>query len=170
MEINKEIAINKSVSEVWNLIGNRFSDAHLWARGLTHSEGFGSAGKDGAPCQNRVCDVPGFGIIKEKIEKFDAKNQILSYSVIEGFPSFISSAVNTWTLKRLSEDKTLVSMKLSMKTRGFKGLIMGPLMKMQISKLTAGVVNDLKVYLETGSPSPVKRKEIEKNNRAIAHL
>ncbi len=167
MNINKEIIIDKPVQEVWEIVGNQFGDAYIWARGLDHSKGHGESGFEGASCSNRTCQVPGFGKIKEAIRQFDQINHVLSYEVEEGFPGFISSAVNTWRLDALGQ-KTKVTMNLVMKTKGIKGAIMGPMMKMNLNKLIDGVVSDLKTYAETGRPSVYKTKELDKAARKAA--
>lgn len=161
MEIKKEIVIDQSIEQVWGILGNQFTDAYKWARGLDHSEGHGTPTFEGASCSNRTCEVPGFGTIQEVIRKFDTKNYVLAYEVSEGFPDFISSAINTWSLSRV-DGKTKVNMHLKMETNGFKGTIMGPMMKLQLSKLISGVVQDLKIYAETGKPSQQKEKELAK--------
>ena len=167
MEIKKEILINRPIQEVWEVLGNQFSTAHKWARGLTHSEGFGKPKFNGAECNNRTCEVPGFGTIHEEIKKFDVQNYVLAYEVVKGFPGFITSAVNIWTLERKGRN-TLVRMHMNMQTKGFKGIIMGPMMKMQLNKIVAGVIEDLKIFVETGNPSDYKQKELEKTQKKVA--
>ncbi|MEO1033474.1 MAG: SRPBCC family protein [Bacteroidota bacterium] len=167
MEIKKEIVINRPIQEVWEVLGNQFTTAYKWARGLTHSEGFGKPKFDGAECSNRTCEVLGFGKIQEDIKKFDSKNYVLQYEVVKGFPDFITSAVNTWALERKGSN-TLVSMHMKMQTKGFKGAIMGPMMKIQLNKTVAGVIEDLKIFVGTGNPSDYKQKELAKNRKKVA--
>ena len=168
MNIKREIVIEKPVSEVWMIVGSHFGDAYKWARGLNHSEGHGESEFEGATCRNRTCQVPGFGKIKEVIQEFDQVNHVLSYEVVEGFPGFISSAVNTWNLEAIGQKKTKVTMNLVMNTTGIKGAIMGPMMKMNLNKMISGVVSDLKIYAETGKPSPYKTKELEETEPKAA--
>ena len=167
MEIKKEIVINKQIHHVWEVVGDQYADAYKWARGLHFSHGHGTPKFDGASCNNRTCEVPGFGKVNEVIRKYDPKNYVLSYEVVEGFPGFITKGVNTWRLTPQG-GKTKVSMHLVMDTKGLKGAIMGPMMKMQLNKLIAGVVEDLKIFLETGAPSKQKQKEINKAKKKAA--
>jgi len=113
MEIRKEITINKPVVEAWDVLGNQFTDAYKWARGLDHSVGSGKPTFEGANCSTRTCEVPGFGTIKEEIRKFDAQNHILAYEVVKGFPGFITTAINTWSLQKVGNE-TKVSMHMTM--------------------------------------------------------
>ena len=167
MNIKKEISVNRPPEEVWQVLGTQFADAYKWARGLDHSKGHGQPQYEGARCNSRTCEVPGFGRINEVIQRFDPQNHILSYAVSEGFPDFIQSAVNTWILTRQGSG-TKVTMNMEIQTTGIKGAIMGPIMKMNLNKLTTGVISDFKVYVETGQPSEYKVKEIMKVTKKAA--
>ncbi len=167
MNISKEIIVKRPVDEVWEVLGNQFADAYKWARGLDYSKGHGEARFDGAPVNNRTCEVQGFGQIEEELKRFDARNYVLSYEVTDGFPGFIDSAINTWTLTSHGMS-TKVTMDMQMETKGLMGAIMGPMMKMNLSKLVAGVIEDFKAYLETGRPSEFKAKEIAKAMKKAA--
>ena len=167
MNIKKEMVINRPVDEVWEVLGNQFADAYKWARGLNHSEGHGKQSFGNATFDHRTCEVDGFGKIQEVLKRFDPENYVLTYEVAEGFPGFISSAVNTWSLSE-EGSKTKVNMHLVMETTGIKGTLMGPMMKMQLNKTVAGVVSDLKAYVETGRPSKQKEKEIAKMAKKAA--
>ncbi|WP_271765991.1 SRPBCC family protein [Aquimarina algiphila] len=161
MEFKKEIIINKPIEAVWEILGNQFGDAYKWASGLNHSKGFSSPVINGAPSNNRACELPS-GKIKEVIKKFDIGNYILEYEVIQGFPFFVDTAINNWQLLTIDSEKTKVQMHLVVKTQGLIGSIMRPMMKMQLSKQIEYIPNDLKHFVETGTPSQNKAKEIEK--------
>lgn len=167
MDIRKEILVNKPIAEAWDVLGNEFADAYKWARGLDHSIGSGKPTFEGASCNNRTCEVPGFGTIQEEIRTFDAKNHVLAYEVVKGFPGFISSAINTWTLQQVG-NQTKVSMHMKMETKGLIGAIMGPMMKMKLNKTIEGVIEDFKHYVETGTPSLQKEKEMLKLSKKAA--
>ena len=167
MEIKKEILINKPIAEAWEVLGNQFTTAYLWARGLDHSKGSGKPLFEGASCNNRTCEVAGFGTIEEEIRMFDAKNHILSYEVIKGFPGFIASAINTWKLEDLGY-RTKVTMHLKMETKGLMGILMGPMMKMKLNKTVDGAIEDFKIFVETGAPSAQKQLEMLKLSKKIA--
>lgn len=166
MEFKRKIIIDKPVDEVWQVLGHQFGDAYQWASGINHSKGFGEPKIEAAHCNNRACELAS-GKIKEVIRKFDPDHYLLEYEVIEGFPSFVESGVNNWKLTALG-GQTRVDMHLVIKTKGFLGRVMGPLMKMQMNGLTQFVLVDLKHFVEEGKPSPKKQKEIQKiqKNRA----
>ncbi len=101
------------------------------------------------------------GKIKEVIRQFDPNEYILEYEVIEGFPFFVETGINNWQLTNL-DGKTKVNMHLKVITKGIIGVMMQPMMKMQFRGLTDSVLLDLKHYAETGKPSPMKAKELQK--------
>ncbi|WP_299224436.1 SRPBCC family protein [uncultured Psychroserpens sp.] len=167
MEFKKEIIINKQIESVWEVLGNQFVDAYKWVSGLNHSKAFSPPVINGAPSNNRSCELPS-GKIKEVIRKFDSNNYILEYEVIEGFPFFVDTAINNWQLTAISPERTKVDMHLIVKTKGLVGSIMNPMMKMQLKKQIAYIPNDLKCYVETGNTSQNKAKEIEKLSNKVA--
>ncbi|MEL7124064.1 MAG: SRPBCC family protein [Bacteroidota bacterium] len=167
MEVKKEITVNKSINEVWEVLGNQYAEAYKWARGLYHSEGFGTPKLEGASCNNRTCDTS-FGRIQEEIRTFDSKNYILEYEVIKGFPGFIKQGINKWTLTKVSDTQTKVNMHFIGITQGFMGLIMGPVMRIQLNKGLGEVLGDFKHYVEIGEPSPEKIKDIQKHAKKAA--
>lgn len=166
MEIIKEAIIDKPVADVWQVLGPQYAEAYKWASGLYHSEGRGPAKLEGATCSKRTCETS-LGKITEELETYDAANYRISYAVIEGFPSFVEKGVNNWKLEPMG-DKTKVKMHLVVRTKGFLGLLMGPLMKMQMKGVTSQVLNDFKHYVENDHPSPRKAKEIKKQLQKVA--
>ena len=167
MEFKKEIIIEQPISQVWEVLGNQFGDAYKWASGLNHSKSFGTPQIEAAHCNNRACELP-TGNIKEVLRKFDPENFILEYEVIEGFPFFVDTAINNWQLSSIGSNKTKVNMHLVVKTKGFVGAVMGPMMKLQLNKQIATIPQDLKHYVETGKPSPHKAKELQKQRKKAA--
>ena len=161
MEVQKEIIVNKPIDDVWEVLGNQYTEAYKWARGLYHSEGFGDPQIEGATCNNRTCDTS-FGTLQEEIKKFDTQNYVLEYEVIKGFPGFIKQGINNWRLTKVSNTKTKVTMLFIGITKGVLGLIMGPLMGFQLNKNLGDALEDFKHYVETGKPSPGKVKDMQK--------
>ncbi|MEO1438255.1 MAG: SRPBCC family protein [Bacteroidota bacterium] len=160
MDFRKSTTVDQPINQVWDLLGNQYGEAYKWASGLYHSIPVGKPKIEGAICNNRTCELPS-GMIKEEVRKFDAKNHILSYEVIEGFPFFVDQAINTWTLQAQG-NKTRVDMHLVMTTKGFVGKLMQPMLKLQMGNLLQNAIDDFKHYSETGKPSPRKAKEIAK--------
>ena len=165
MDVKKAIIVNKPVAEVWNVLGNQYGEADQWARGLYHSQAEGKPQIEGAVCNNRSCDTS-FGQLWEEVRVFKPNEQ-LSYEVIKGFPGFIKKGVNNWYLTKVSNHQTKVSMHFVGETQGFLGLIMGPMMRMNLNKGLGEALSDFKHYVETGKPSPEKIRDNQKNHKRL---
>lgn len=160
MNIKKEILVNSSIEETWDVLGNQFGEAYQWASGLNHSNGYGKPQLEGASCSVRDCDTSQ-GKIKEVLRTFDPKRYVIEYEVVEGFPFFVDTAINKWRLTK-NGSSTKVDIDFNLKTKGIMGAIMKPMMKMQMNKLIGFVLEDFKHFVETGQPSPRKAKELAK--------
>lgn len=165
MEFNREIIINKPVERVWEVLGTQFGHVCNWASGVNKSSASAESKKT-TDFTNRACDTTS-GNVKEVVNIFDSKNYELEYEVIEGFPFFVKTGKNNWKLTAVG-NKTKVNMNLQVVTQGFVGAVMRPMMKMQMSKLADNAADDLKIYVETGSPSARKAKELAKLTRKAA--
>ena len=171
MNFKRETTIRKPIEEVWDVLGNQFGEAHRWASSLNHSQGYGTPTLKGAQCNNRACDTTQ-GKIKEVVKRFDPQHHVLTYEVLEGFPFFVDTGVNTWSLSPKG-DSTHLQMNCDIQTKGLVGTIMTPMMRMQMNKLFDEVIEDFKYYVEhDGEPHPRKvkaqRKLAQKKNRRPA--
>lgn len=166
MELRREVLVRKNVDHVWELLGSQFGDAYKWASTLLHSEARGAPHKNPASYSNRTCETTQ-GSITEVVNLFDPHKHVLEYEVTEGFPSFIALGRNHWSLSPV-DGGTLVRMHLTLTTKGLLGVVMNPMVRMQMGKLTTTVINDFKHYAETGMPSPTKAKEIAKYAKRAA--
>lgn len=154
MKITTEIIISKPALTVWEIVGNQFGSAHIWASALTHTEGSGRKMTEQV-CENRTCDIKGMGRISEKLLEFDSKNFALTYEVTNGFPFFVERGINRWTMTEEGSSTRLQSV-AEITTQGFVGVLMAPLMKMQMTGLMHRLLEDLKHFVETGEPHPRK--------------
>jgi len=155
VKIVSETVINKPIQNVWDVLGNQFGEAHKWTSILHHSEGQGKTISDQV-CESRACDIKGMGRVSEKIRTFDSKNYILKYEVVEGFPFFVKNGFNTWQLKQ-DGNSTRVIMNAEIETKGIMGMMMSPMMKMQMTGMMGKFVEELKYYVENGKPHPRKK-------------
>lgn len=166
MKFQNELVINKPINEAWQVLGPQFGQAQKWASGVYHSNSYGEPIKEGATCSNRSCETS-FGKITENLNIMDNENYILEYEVVEGFPFFVETAINNWSLTKMG-NKTKVTMKTEVRTKGVFGAIMTPMMKMQMGGLLKNAIDDFKIYLETGDISDRKKKENAKMAKKAA--
>ena len=160
MTIEKEIIVNSGIEQAWKVLGTEFADAYKWASAVNHSEGKG-AGFNGATCSERGCDIAGMGKTEEKLLQFSNENHALSYQV-EGMPSMIRHATNSWQLTTLGQGQTKLQMRMEIQVGGLMGAMMKPMLKMKMSKMGSELVEEFKYYLENGHPHPRKVKAEKK--------
>ena len=163
MIIEKEIIINKGIDDAWNVIGVQFADAYKWATPVNHSEGSGE-GINGSACSERGCSTT-LGKLKERILEYDSEKFIISWQAVEGMPSMVKFAKNTWVLISVDNRKTKVKMKMDVEVGGIMGFLFQPMMKMQMNNLGNALISDFKYYVEYGRPSAKKIKTMNRHNR-----
>lgn len=168
--MEKEISINVPAAELWEMIGPGFVEVYKWASNVDHAEGKGRSEFEGAVCDERFCDVnvKGFSKISEKLSYYNEQQMKLSYEVIEGTPGFVDLAKNTWTVVPIDSNSSKLVMNLEFKTSGFMGMMMNGMMKSKMNKTLDIILNDAKVYSETGIVSDAKQKRINKLQKKIA--
>lgn len=165
MTIEKEIIVNKSIADTWQVLGHQFAEAHKWASPLKHSEAKDSNNFNGSTCSERGCDIAGMGKTREKLIEYSNESHRLSYSVPEGMPSMVKYATNTWQLTPIGNDKAKLKMVMNITLGGFMGMMMQPMMKMMMGKMGNTLLLDFKYYVETGRPSEAKLKALNKYKR-----
>lgn len=162
--LEKEQVINVPASELWQMVGPGFIDVYKWSSNVDHAEGSGSPEFEGASCSERSCDlnVKGFNKISEKLTIYNEKSMKLAYEVLEGMPGFVEKASNEWTVVSINEKQSKLVMKAEFRSKGLMGTLMNGMMEKKMNKLLEVVLNDAKVYAETGKVSEVKEKRMAK--------
>lgn len=168
-EVQKEITINVSADQLWTMVGPGFIDVHKWASNVDHATGGGSPEFEGAVCSERFCDVDvkGFSKISEKLTNYSEKNMNLAYEVREGMPGFITKAVNDWTVVPVNDTQSKLVMKAEFGSKGFMGWLTRGMMEKKMNSLLDTVLNDAKIYAETGNVSSSKEKRMAELSRKM---
>lgn len=162
-ELQKEITVNVSAEKLWEMVGPGFIDVYKWSSNVDHAEGKGKSEFEGAVCDERFCDVnvKGFSSISEKLTKYSISNMNLAYEVRGGMPNFVTKAVNDWTVVSVNANQSKLVMKAEFATKGLMGSMMNGVMKKKMSTTLETVLNDAKVYAETGKISVAKQERID---------
>ncbi len=152
MEIKVKVTIDKSISEVWEVMGNQFGHAHVWSSNFKTSKPGGKAKFQGIGYSHRDTTTDRGNTIQE-LTSFDPVNHSLSYEITKGAPDIAKSAASSWYLKK-TENGTAVHMDTIMEPK----MSLPEEMATKIHKgLTASfnqLANELKYYLEQGVPHP----------------
>ena len=169
--LEKEITIEVSAEKLWDMVGPGFVDVYKWSSNVDHATGKGEGQFAGAVCDERFCDVnvKGFSKISEKLTKYDEQRMNLAYAVQEGMPGFITKAVNDWTVVPVGANEAKLVMKAKFESKGLMGALTRGMMKKKMSETLETVLNDAKIYAETGNISIAKQdriKKLEKKNKA----
>jgi len=153
IDLKFEKIINKPIEEVWKFVIEEFTNSHEWATGTTMCRK-GDASED----FDRVCETE-TGKLMDKIINVDEKKYLLEFSVI-GLPFFVRSVVSSWKLNKVSNSQTEIILGPRIEVMPVIGTIMQIPMKMALTNLYPGLLDDLTIYVETGEASPRKKNEI----------
>jgi hypothetical protein len=171
--LSRHIIIAAPADAVWDLVGRRFGRIGDWATAIPTSTAIGhtfdqtasSAVSEiaGAPVAGRVCQT---GIrlmpqVTETIVAYDDATRTLTYQA-SGLPGFVAAARNTWTVTRLDERRTRVSLQAQFDTRGLFGALARWAILIQVARTSRHLAEDLAYYLKHGTPSPPKQRQLRR--------
>ena len=170
-EIEKEITIHVSAAQLWEMVGPGFVEVYKWASSVDHAEGQGNSEFKGAVCDERFCDVnaKGFSKVSEKLTKYNEEEMNLAYAVLEGMPGFVTKAVNDWTVVPVGTNQSKLVMKAEFASKGLMGSLTRGMMQKKMETLLETVLNDAKVYAETGKVSTAKQARIDELAKKNKH-
>ncbi len=155
--------INVSADRLWEIVGTDFANVGIWSTAVDHSVGKGDPEFAGATCTTRGCELnaKGFNNILEELTEFNDTTQQLTFIVIDGMPGFVTSAKSHWEIIALSDSTSTMKIVSSIEMKPFMGSLMGGMLKKNITKIIPTVLDDLKVYAETGTISESKQKRMD---------
>lgn len=158
----KSDTINVSADLLW-AICREFDKTAEWTSTLNHSHGTGEPEFEGTTCSSRTCDTDfGKRNVVEELIMFSDENKELSYNLTEGSPGFITFANNHWKVTEIGTNQSKIEMKVTIHMKKFAGFFLGGLIKKQMRKQVNTVLEELKIYAETGEVSAAKKEQIEK--------
>ena len=155
--------INVSADSLW-AICREFDKTAEWTSTLNHSYGTGEPTHEGATCSSRTCETNiGKGNkVVEELTMFSDQNKELSYNLMEGAPGFIILASNNWKIIDVGNNHSMIEMRVTMQMKKFAGFFLGGIITKQMEKQVNVVLDELKIYAETGEVSEAKKKQLEK--------
>jgi len=158
-----ETTINISADKLWKIIGKGFADYDEWATIVDHSKGKGMGKFDGAPVDERVCNVNGQGAneVVEKLLQYSDKEMHLKYEAVQGMHQMMSKAINKFTVVRLPKNKSKIVVNMMWGVYGPLDDEMSKMMEGNMNSIMEVFLNDIKVYAETGKVSQVKQKRLD---------
>lgn len=157
-----EITLNAPIAKVWQMLAEDFAEIGKWSSGVDYSEGLGE-GINGSKYAERACKISaaGFSDTKERILQYD-KNRTLRYSLYHGLPGFVISAENTWMFYKVNDVTTRIVGQTEMHVKGIMGFLFRGMMRSNLNRVLAEMAEEVKYYIENGTPHPQKIKAIAK--------
>jgi hypothetical protein len=155
LHFEEEVLIEKNIEEVWGVLGNQFSEAHIWAANFKSSKSGGEPKLPDLDYLHRET-MTGNGENFQELDKFDPANYSLSYHISKGVPGIAKSATGEWSLHKIEDNQTRMNVHFMLITKGLKGFILSPVVSKKIGLASAEVVEELKFYMENGKPHPRK--------------
>ena len=74
----------------------------------------------------------------------------------------MAAARNTWTVTPLDERRTRITLQAQFDTRGLIGALARRAILIQVGRTSRHLAEDLRYYLEHGTPSPRKQKQLRR--------
>ena len=102
MDIKVQVKINKTIDEVWEVMGNQFGEAHLWSSNFITSKPGGDKKFEGIDYSLRDTTTPNGNTIQE-LKEFDTKNYSFKYEIVAGKPEIAKFVSSHWYLKESEE-------------------------------------------------------------------
>ncbi len=153
--------INVSADSLWSIL-RKFDQVGNWTATLKHSSGRGEAQFEGATCSERVCEthIKGYETAVERLTMFNDETRELAYELTEGAPKFLLMASNHWKVVEIGPNQSQLHMYVSNHLTRLMGFLAAKKMTNLASEQINIVMNDLKVYAETGHVSEKKRAQV----------
>ncbi len=171
-KISKRFVITAPASAVWEVVGPGYARIGEWATaipastGLPHQPPTAQNRLEMAPVAGRVCST-GLAIapqVTETLVAYDDAGRSLTYEAA-GMPSFVTTARNTWTVTPLDNDTCVVNLDAQFDTRGIVGTLARWAMLAQLGRTSQHLGDDLRHFVEHGSPSPRKHRQLQRTGR-----
>jgi hypothetical protein len=168
VKFTKKVIVNASADKVWEVFAHGFNDAHIWMASVNHSfaQNNGESFK-GCQSDGRVCELSADGKGIKASEKFLAYSEENKTATVRidflNAPSFFPVKFNTLDFSVVNIDGGKSEM-----TWGFRsdikvfGYLLWPLLRIGFGVFIGQIVDELKYYVENGTPHPRKIKAMKK--------
>lgn len=153
MNIIVNVSIAKPIADVWEVMGNQFGQAAVWSSNFKTSAPGGEAKFEGLDYSRRDTTTDRGNTIQE-LTAFDPANYSLSYVITAGAPPIAQVAGATWSLNAASDSSTEVHLDFVMEPKMELSPEMEAKIRMGLTQSVQVLGEELKYYLETGTPHP----------------
>lgn len=164
IEISKKATIGVGADRLWSILADEFDRVGDWARAVDSSAPHPAApAPEGASVGGRICQAPGFGAIDETFVSFDPERRSYAFrAAASKIPSFVRDITNHTSVRAVGPDRSEVTVKVTADTDGLRGTMIKPIMERKFSSTIDELLEDLRIYAETGQVSGAKSKALVK--------
>jgi hypothetical protein len=178
---SKQIIVGAPAPAVWRVIGPGFDRIGDWATAVPTSTALpaplsapapagpartGASALVDAPVAGRVC-ATGLRLlprVTEILVAYHGDDNTLTYEAA-GMPGFVTVARKTWTVTPLDERRCRLTLDAEFETRGLLGAFARRLLLLQVGRTCRYLADDLRHSVESGTPSPRKRRQLVRARR-----
>ena len=154
MKFSQDITINAPAKKVWDILGHKFADVGQWSRLVSQSVVNNDAPKvNNSRVGGRLCETS-IGKISEEFTAYDEGGMTFSFKGVITSKVF-SNVISTNAVTAIDENTSKVTVTPNVDLKAF-GILMYPLIKMNLGKLIKQGLIDLKYFVENDKPSPEK--------------
>jgi hypothetical protein len=156
------ILINAPATKVWRILAHEFDAIGHWASAIPASQGIAELpAPGGTKVGARVCStaVPAFGQIRETLTSYDDQGMRFAYEATDGRPWFIKHAENHWVVRSLGPSSSEVEARAEVEVSLLPGVLLAPLMKLQLGRTGVQTFEELKYYVERDQVHPRTSRE-----------
>ena len=150
MRIVKELSIDKSVDDAWEVLGVQFGEIDKWASYMRRSELSGKLEIGGA----RALETAQ-GPVKQQLTSFNPERNSLSYKAIAGSPFFAKATNVEWSLAQNTGNNAKLTVDFEIVFKGIT-VILTPIVKKKLGKVIDEMLQEFKYFVENGQPHPRK--------------
>jgi hypothetical protein len=164
------VVIDAPATKVWRVLAHEFDSIGRWASAIPASRGLSEVPvPPGAEVGARVCAaaIPGFRKIQETFTSYDEDAMSFAYKATAGHPWFIRRAENHWRVRSLGPSTSEVEAWAEVEMSLFPGVLLAPLIKLQLGRTGSQTFEELKYYVERDQVHPRKLKAQEKPGRKV---
>ena len=154
MKIVNVVEVKRSPADVWHIVAKEFDQAHKWMGFVENSYAIeGSQKLEAVPVTGRVCEFtkkPNGLRARESVLRYSEEKMSFDFDVVpENAPKVfpVKKNIVTMSVKQKGKDVSEVSWTSNIELSTF-GYLIYPLIRFNLSKSFAGVLKDLKTYME----------------------
>jgi hypothetical protein len=165
LQLKSHMTISAPAEKFWRILAHDFSTIEQWASAIPASQAVPDLSvPSGAQVGGRVCStaVRGWASVQETFTSYDEPSMRFAYQATEGRPRFLKHAENHWAVHSLGPHTSLVEVQAEIDMNLFPGLFLAPLLKIQMGRVGAQTLEELKYYVECDQVHPRKLKAQQK--------